>query len=159
MSSQWAAAPSGNLRLLQCRILHGIQVGYLLWSGPVHGMQGNLFCSAWNTSSFSFSELAFFYPFFLSAQCGILPVLIYISPKVSPSWLRGLAVPCGGSVGAIWKWLCLAWSNPWFSWPAVPTHTTLTPALSTDVPADNCQPLQLLDMQICKSLRNFTSNT
>lgn len=145
-----AATPSGILHL-QCGILHGMQCGYMLWSVPFRGLQGNIFspmiistgrrgnprCRAWGTFFF-FSELAVTHNFFphSSVLCDILPFLIYIFPEMPLSWLRCSVVPCSESIGTLWIWLFPAWSSPWplLTWtsPAAPTNNIWPSAFSTD---------------------------
>ena len=55
----------------------------------------------------------------------VLNFLKHFFPEAPPSWLRGSVMPSGGSVGANWKWLCLAWGSPGLSSQRPPHHLKL----------------------------------
>lgn len=98
----------GNICLLQYR-----------WSRSSVGHRAIFAVAPWSTASSSFfSDLglpfALFHSFcslLLFLWC-FLPFLKHISPEVPPSCLRGSAIPCGESVGAVWNLLCLTWGSP-----------------------------------------------
>lgn len=142
MNSQWTTIPSGNLHLFQCGVLHGIQCRYLLWSGPLRGLQGNAFYTVvssigcrgisavvpGSTSSFSFSELPVSHSFFLTPQCCVAFCLFL------PTFSQRCHYLC-------WKaQLCVCWSHLEMSvssmgqplasqrLPCRPTCNTWTPA-------------------------------
>lgn len=56
-----------------------------------------------------FSLILFTPPFF---DWHFLPCLKYVFKEALPAWLMVSAVPCSGSAGAGWNWLCRAWGRP-----------------------------------------------
>ena len=93
-------------------VLHGLPGDNLHHHGLLQELQGT-FC--WGTCSTSSPPaalpsglaglfLTLFFPH-SSLPGSVLPFLTHVFPKAPPSWLRGSAVPCGGSSGASWSQL------------------------------------------------------
>lgn len=56
-------------------------------------------------------QQSFFLPLTLSSPytlCGIFTLFTYTFPKMSPHWLLGPVMFCGGVTESSWKWLCAA---------------------------------------------------
>lgn len=93
-------------------LLHGLQYGYLLWYGLFHGLEGNICCGTWSSSSPFFSALGDAFAIskiFCSlplSLCGILPFLIHLLLEALSSWLMGSAVSCVRT--PFWSYLKLA---------------------------------------------------
>lgn len=50
-----------------------------------------------------FSHIWGFFPSLLSSHWLFFPFFTYVLVEVSPAWVLGPAMPCGGSVGASWN--------------------------------------------------------
>lgn len=103
-------------------VTHGLQCSHPLDRGLSQNFQGlyeKLYFRVWGTFSpppsltlgFAVFFLALFLPSLLTA-CLMLCPSLNITEEVSPAQLRDSAVPCSGSVGTGWNWLCQAWDSP-----------------------------------------------
>lgn len=106
----WAGALSGNTRELWCHTLAGkYSLLYLLHCGLLQGLKWNLCSSAWSntsTSCFPFnlcvpcaaSHYVCLFLLYLCVFIFLIPLLEYVFPETSLSWLRGSAVSCSKSM-------------------------------------------------------------
>lgn len=61
----------------------------------------------------SFSLFLFHPP--LSPSMAFFPFSKHVFPDMAPSWLGGLAMSCGRSIGSSWNQLCPGWGSPHLS--------------------------------------------
>lgn len=84
-----------NIDTLSCEVLHKLQKNH---------------CSATKAPPPFFSHLiahrAITFLAHSSLPCSIFPILKYIFPKASPSWLKTSDVTCSGSITGNWNGLC-----------------------------------------------------
>lgn len=115
-------------------VLHGLQCGYLLWHGPLHGLKGSSFKSYHGITlgcrqisapapeappptpsflTFTFSGLFHtLFSSFFSLLYSILHFLKYIFPVEPPVWLMSLAVSLDRSIAKLSGTVCVWHSTP-----------------------------------------------
>lgn len=109
------ANPPGNVDMLRQGVLNGLQCGYLLHSGPLHGHSMGSTCSGTSSTSSSFSDICVHTTV---SHCLLFPPLhgwcfsdfSNIFAEVPPACLTGSAMSCGRSLE---EWARTSWNCVW----------------------------------------------